>query len=65
MPPGSHFCPLEAVIHVEFGRMCCHSESRDVFHLQVDIRVDEVIAEDPACFQEFTIQVEGAQSLIQ
>ena len=46
MLPGSQFWPLEAVVHVKFDRVRCHTQARDIFHLEVDIGVDEVIAEN-------------------
>ena len=64
VPPSSHFQALEAVIHVEFDRMRRHSQARDVFHLEIDISVDQVIREHIARFEELTIFVQVDQGLL-
>jgi hypothetical protein len=38
----------EAVVHVEFNRMGRHAQAGDVFHLKLDVAVDQVVGEDAA-----------------
>ena len=46
---------LEAVIHVELDRVRRHSQPGDVLVLKVDIRIDQVVTEHAASFQELPI----------
>ena len=52
--------PLQAVIHVEFDGMSCHSQASDVLQLQVDVGINQVIAKDATGLQEVAIAVERA-----
>ena len=53
---------LQAVVHIELDRMRGHAETRDFFHLELDVRVDRVVREHVAGSQEVTIFVERFQA---
>lgn len=61
-PSGS---PLQAVIHVELDRVRGHAQTSDVFFLQGDVRVDQIVTEDVACFQEGPVRVQRFQRLFE
>jgi hypothetical protein len=46
---------LHAVVHVELHRVGGHAHASDVFHLQVDVSIDEVIGEHTARGEEGAI----------
>ena len=65
MPPGSHFPRLQAVIHVEFDRMRRHSQPCDVFFLQLDVGVDQVIGKHIARLEKVSVIRQRRKRLIQ
>src|ERR1041385_8507956 len=56
---------LQAVIHIELYRMRRHAEARDFFHLEFDVRINHVVAEDAALRKECAVLVEVVQSFVQ
>ena len=50
-------CGLDAVVHVEFNRVSRHAQTRDFFHLQIDVAVDLIVGEHTTCGQEAAVGV--------
>jgi hypothetical protein len=42
-----------------------HSQSSDIVHFEVDIGINQIVAEDTTRFQELAILIERAQGLVQ
>ena len=57
--------PSAAVIHLKLHRMRRHFEAHHFRHLQLDERVDEIVIEHAAGFQEGPVLVQIRQSLAQ
>ncbi len=56
---------LQRVVHIELDRVRGHAEAGDLFHLQLDVGADEVVAEHSALGQEGAILVQIVQCLIE
>ena len=55
---------LQAVVHIELDRMRRHAETRDFFHLELDIGIKHVVTEDTALGHKCTVLVEVVQRLV-
>ena len=50
--------PLYRIIHIKLDRMGGHAETRDLFHLEFDITIYQVIIKDTTGFQEFPVGIQ-------
>jgi len=56
---------LYRIIHVKLNRMGRHAETRDLLHLEFDIRINQVIVKDTAGFQEAPVSVQRFERLVE
>lgn len=56
---------LERIVHIELDRVRRHSETRDFIHLERDVGIDHVVAEDASAGEELTIPIEVLDGLIE
>ena len=56
---------LERVVHVELDGMRGHAKTRDLVHLECDVGIDHVVAEDASAGEELTIPIEVLDGLIE
>src|SRR5664279_5371867 len=53
-----------AIVHLVFKRMGRHAETRDFFHLELDIGINPLVAEDTTVGQELTILIKVIEGLV-
>ena len=63
--PGGISPDSDRVVQLELERVRRSAELGDFLHLQVDVAVDHVVAEDAAGFQEFTVLIERFECLVE